>query len=128
MHGPTRPSGRCPPTAWRSAAPVFAIGTFWKNNKALLAEFGDPEAWRGHYPGGRTGYFLCQAELSLDPARRIGRTEAFEWFITVDGAKTAELTVKDGDDVRVASHTGLWPAKDITRHGRTFPVPEIMMR
>ena len=97
-------------------------------HKALFSEFGCPEAWRGHYPGGRTGYFLCQAGLSLDPSRRIGETEAFEWFITVPGAKTAELTVKDGDEVRVASNTGLWPSSDITRHGRTFPIPEILMR
>ncbi len=97
-------------------------------HKALLAEFGYPEEWRGHYPGGRTGYFLCQAGLSLDLSRRITRTEAFEWFITVSGAKTAELTVKDGDSVCVASGTGLWPASSITRHDRTFSIPEIMMR
>jgi len=99
-----------------------------EEHKALLGELGFPDAWRGHYPGGRTGYFLCQADLSLDPANRIGETEAFEWFITVPGAKAAELTVKDGDDVAAASNTGLWPSSDITRHGRTFPIPEILMR
>jgi hypothetical protein len=46
----------------------------------------------------------------------------------VSGAKSAELTVKDGEDVRVASNTGLWPSHTITRHGRTFSIPEIMMR
>jgi Xaa-Pro aminopeptidase len=99
-----------------------------EEHKALLAEFGYPEAWQGHYPGGRTGYFLCQANLSLDPSRVIGETEAFEWFITVPGAKSAELTVKDGEDVSVASNTGPWPSSPVTRHGRTFQIPEIMMR
>ena len=97
-------------------------------HKALLQELGFPDAWRGHYPGGRTGYFICQAGHALDPARTITETEAFEWFITVPGAKTAELTVKDGDKVTVASNTGHWPSRDITRHGKTFPIPVIMKR
>jgi len=97
-------------------------------HKALLAELGFPEAWRGHYPGGRTGYFLCQAGLSLDPSRAIGETEAFEWFITVPGAKTAELTVKDGASLRVASAADHWPVTPVTRHGKTFPIPNILLR
>jgi hypothetical protein len=107
-------------------------GTSYKDileeHKVLLSEFGCPDEWRGHYPGGRTGYFICQAGHSLDPKRRITDTEAFEWFITVSGAKTAELTVKDGENITVASNTGLWPSRDITRHGKTFPIPEIMLR
>jgi len=99
-----------------------------EEHKALLSEFGFADEWRGHYPGGRTGYFLCQAGHSLDPERRITETEAFEWFITVSGAKTAELTVKHGEETFVASNTGLWPSTDITRHGGTFPIPEIMLR
>jgi Xaa-Pro aminopeptidase len=99
-----------------------------EEHKTLLNEYGFPEAWRGHYPGGRTGYFLCQAGHSLDPACRITETEAFEWFITVSGAKAAELTVKDGDKITAASSTDLWPSTDITRHGRTFPIPDIMLR
>lgn len=99
-----------------------------KEHKALLSEFGYPDEWRGHYPGGRIGYFICQAGHSLDPKRRITETEAFEWFITVSGAKTAELTVKDGENITVASSTGLWPSTTITRHGQTFPIPEIMLR
>jgi Xaa-Pro dipeptidase len=99
-----------------------------EEHKALLAELGFPEAWRGHYPGGRTGYFLCQAGLSQDPSRTIGETEAFEWFITVPGAKTAELLVKDGADLRVASVAGHWPVSHVTRHGKAFPIPDILLR
>lgn len=105
--------------------------SYWdilEEHKALLTEFGYPDEWRGHYPGGRIGYFICQAGHSLDPKRRITETEAFEWFITVSGAKTAELTVKDGETISVASSTGLWPSTDITRHGQTFPIPEILLR
>lgn len=98
-----------------------------EGHKAILADLGYPEAWRGHYPGGRTGYFLCQPGHSLDPSRVIGETEAFEWFITVPGAKTAELTVKDGTNLRVASATGRWPVSPVTRHGKTFPIPSILL-
>jgi hypothetical protein len=95
-----------------------------EEHKKLLTKLGFDGEWQGHYPGGRTGYFLCQANLSLDPARTVGEREAFEWFITVPGAKVAELTLKDGEDVSLASNTGHWPSKT---YGR-FEIPEILMR
>ena len=98
-------------------------------HKQILAEKGFAEEWRGHYPGGRTGYYLCQSDLSMQPGKAIRDTDAFEWFITVSGAKTAELAVKDGERVYLASDTGLWPSRAFTaRDGRAFRIPQVMLR
>lgn len=100
-----------------------------EEHKAILAELGFAEEWRGHYPGGRIGYFLCQSDLSLNPEKTIRDTDAFEWFITVPGAKTAELVVKNGASVSLASNTGLWPSKTFkARNGREFSIPQILLR
>ena len=100
-----------------------------ERHKAILNDLGFGEEWRGHYPGGRIGYFLCQSDLALDPSSAIRDTDAFEWFITVRGAKTAELVTKAGSDVRVASNTGLWPSKVYnTGNGKSFSIPQIMLR
>lgn len=100
-----------------------------EEHKAILSELGFANEWRGHYPGGRIGYYLCQSDLSLNPEKVIRDTDAFEWFITVAGAKTAELVVKDGTDVFLASNTGLWPSKTFkARNGREFSIPQILLR
>jgi Xaa-Pro dipeptidase len=97
-----------------------------EEHKKLLHDHGYDGQWRGHYPGGRTGYFLSQADLSLDDTQSIGETDAFEWFITVPGAKAAELTIKDGISVQVTSCAGYWPVRQLERNGMAMSLPDIM--
>lgn len=99
-----------------------------EEHKALFNEMGFADAWRGHFPGGRTGYYVGQSGFSEDPSRIIRETDAFEWFITVPGAKCAELVVKQGDSVCVASNTGLWPSRVYHRNGINVSIPQIMLR
>ena len=99
-----------------------------EEHKRIFNDNGYSDEWRGHYPGGTTGYFLCQPDLSLDETRTIGDREAFEWFITVPGAKAAELTVKNGESVVIASCTGKWPLRRIERNGVMISLPDLMLR
>lgn len=107
-------------------------GTRWadifQEHKDLLIEYEFSEDWRGHYPGGRTGYFVCQPDLSMDPANVILESETYDWFITVAGAKVEELGLNCNREFRILSHTGLWPSKDFTANGKTFSLPQIMLR
>lgn len=111
---------------------LCSAGVHWndilKDHKRILREYGFADEWRNHYPGGRTGYFVCQADLSLDPENQILNREAYDWFITVTGAKVEELSVNIDGDFRILSNTGLWPSLDIERRGRIFSIPGIMMR
>ena len=99
-----------------------------EEHKRIFDDCGFSDEWRGHYPGGSTGYYLCQPDLSLDETKAIGEREAFEWFITVPGAKAAELTVKDGESVTVASCTGKWPVRQVERNAMVISLPDIMIR
>lgn len=107
-------------------------GTRWSDifseHKDLLRRLGFAEDWRGHYPGGRTGYFVCQCGLSQDPENRILDGEAYDWFVTVTGAKVEELGLNADGAFSVLSQTGRWPSKTFRANGSSFALPQIMMR
>lgn len=99
-----------------------------KGQKRLLKEFGFEHEWMGHYPGGRTGYFVCQADLSKDRENKILDNEAYDWFITVTGAKVEELGINRNGTFTLCSQTGLWPGKRIRLGDFELDIPQIMMR
>ncbi len=96
--------------------------------RQVLKKHGFEDQWRNHYPGGRTGYMVCQPHFSLNPDRRIGSREAYEWFATVPGAKAAELMIKDADRVYNASSAGHWPIGQVHANGKDITMANIMMR
>lgn len=99
-----------------------------EGQKKMLKELGFEEEWKGHYPGGRTGYFVCQTDLSMDRENRIKNNEAYDWFITVTGAKVEELAINQNGVFTLCSHGGCWPGRKITVNDFTLDVPQIMMR
>jgi len=99
-----------------------------EGQKKMLKELGFEDEWKGHYPGGRTGYFVCQADLSMDRENKIMNNEAYDWFITVTGAKVEELAINHDGVITLCSHSGNWPGRKITVNDFTLDVPQIMMR
>lgn len=104
-------------------------GNYWadifEGQKKLYAEAGIPQEWKCHYPGGRTGYFVSQSDLSLNHANQIQNREAYDWYITVTGAKVEELAVNWDSRLEVLSHTGIWPSKEYKME-EVFRLPQIM--
>lgn len=104
-------------------------GIYWsdilKGQKKLYAEAGLPEEWKRHYPGGRTGYFVAQSDLSLNSTNQIQNREAYDWYITATGAKAEELAVNWDGRLEILSHTGIWPSKKYEAE-EVFDLPQIM--
>lgn len=96
-----------------------------KGQKALYAQEQIPEEWKCHYPGGRTGYFVAQSDLSLDDSKQIQNREAYDWYITATGAKVEELSVNWDGRLEILSHTGIWPSKKYQAE-EVFDLPQIM--
>ena len=107
-------------------------GTRWKDivdgQKRLYAELGYPEDWKFHYPGGRTGYYVSQSDLSLDAERVIENREAYDFYVTATGAKVEELSINFDGRNEILSSTGLWPAKLYSMNEVGFRLPQIMLR
>ncbi len=61
--------------------------------KQLYRETGFEEEWRCHFQGGITGYLLADPTLCQDPQAEVAPTQAYDWFITITGAKVEELSM-----------------------------------
>lgn len=96
--------------------------------KAAYRMQGFAEEWKNHYQGGITGYLLSNAALCDSPANLVKESMAFDWFITITGAKSEELSLLGDEGVEVASLTGCWPRTFYESNGKKFPLPDILVR
>ena len=93
--------------------------------KTWYARAGYPGEWQNHFQGGPTGYVSVNATNCLRDTRVKTRT-AFEWFITVPGAKTAELSLLSKKGLEILScGSGDWPLVDIKINESQMKIPGI---
>lgn len=93
--------------------------------KKLYKEFGYEDEWKKHYPGGITGYMVCDAELSFDRKNVTRINEAYDWFITITGTKVEELCITTNKGQEILSVTGIWPTKEYSHSNKKFKLPVI---
>jgi Xaa-Pro dipeptidase len=99
-----------------------------KVRKQLLKEYGFEDEWKYHYPGGITGYLLCDAGVCAKEDTRVVINQAYDWFITITGVKIEELSINTSKGREVVSATGLWPTKEYGYNGEKFNLPEMLMK
>jgi len=78
----------------------------WQKNK--YAELGYADEWRNHFQGGPTGYVVVDALRCLTPTK-VQVNQAFDWFITVTGAKVEELVLLSENGIEIPSFQSPWP-------------------
>ena len=107
-------------------------GTRWadilEGQKRLWAQLGYPDDWKDHYPGGRTGYSVCEAAFSLQPERRTRDGEAYDWFIAPRGAKVEELSLWSGGERQILSVAGAWPLRSWPVGNTALALPTVLLR
>ncbi|MDO8685595.1 MAG: M24 family metallopeptidase, partial [Clostridiales bacterium] len=96
--------------------------------KELLEAAGFGDEWEKHFPGGITGYLLCDASICGKLDTEVVLNQAYDWFITITGVKVEELSINTAKGREVLSATGRWPVKDYSFNGQTFKLPEILMK
>jgi Xaa-Pro dipeptidase len=96
--------------------------------KILLKEAGYGDEWEKHFPGGITGYLLCDASVCGKHDTEVVLNQAYDWFITITGVKVEELSINTDKGREVLSASGRWPFKAYTFNGQTFKLPEILMK
>ena len=89
---------------------------------------GFPDEWRNHYQGGITVDVLADATLCTDPRAVVTDNQAFDWFVTITGAKTEELVISTEKGPEVVSATGQWPSCAYAYAGFTVNLPSILRR
>ena len=94
--------------------------------KRCYAECGFPDEWKRHYQGGETGYVVGDAELCFTDGA-VPFNKAFDWFLTVGGIQTEELSMVTENGTELASMTGSWPRLAVNTRRGEVEVPDIMI-
>jgi antitoxin VapB len=96
--------------------------------KRLYAGLGYADEWNYHFQGGITGYVLADPVRCLDPDARLVPRQAYDYFITITGAKYEEcmLLTEDGPET-VSLHNG-WPTRVLDTPYGQVEVSEVLIR
>lgn len=97
--------------------------------KKIFAEHGCLDEFDLHFPGATAGYFIGTAKPIIDNEIVVNRM-AFDWFITVRGAKVEELSVSSpaGGELLSSSIEGKWPTNSYRWKDKSYDLPLIMMK
>lgn len=108
--------------------PGISFSDILIEQKKMYKNLGYENEWKNHYPGGITGYMVCDAELSFDSKNVTRINEAYDWFITITGTKVEELSISTNKGLEVISVTGKWPTKEYAYNNKKFKLPLILNR
>ncbi len=109
-------------------APGVRFADVLAEQKRLYAELGYPDEWHRHFQGGITGYTLVDAGRCLDPAAQVALRQAFDYFITVTGAKVEELMLLTEAGVEVASLAEGWSVRRVETPRGEVVMPDMLVR
>jgi len=110
-----------------SLQPGLRFADILAHQKAWYAQLGFPDEWHFHYQGGPTGYIIVDATRCLTD-KQVQLNQAFDWFITVTGAKVEELTLLTSNGPKIVSLGSHWPRLEIQTDQGVFFVPDLMIR
>jgi Xaa-Pro dipeptidase len=105
-------------------APGLPFASILELQKMWYAQLGFPGEWELHFQGGPTGYMVVDAERCLTGTCVQGN-QAFDWFITITGAKVEELALLTGRGVEIASQAGGWPSLQVSTEQGPLAVPAL---
>lgn len=92
----------------------------------MYRELGCEKEWMVHGHGAPVGYMLSDGGVLYHQDRRMRKNQAYEWYVTVSGAKSAELVMNIEGEQEILSVTGSWPLKEYrTKSGKVISLPVI---
>jgi Xaa-Pro aminopeptidase len=98
----------------------------FETQKRLFASEGFPDEWKRHFQGGLTGYIINDPTGCLDPEARVREGQAFNWYVTITGAKVEETCLVTATGAEVLSSRGAWPTISVDAGGKTYALPGIL--
>jgi antitoxin VapB len=115
-----------------NVASLLAPGVYFADilaeEKRLYAQCGYPDEWHNHFLGGITGYVLADPSRCLNPEARAVERQAYDYFLTITGAKAEELTLLTENGVEIVSLGEGWPAHQVSTPRGRILFPDVMIR
>jgi len=107
--------------------PGMKFSEILENQKEWYGRLGFTDDWKYHFQGGPTAYQVadpvrCQTDTAVQ------ENQAFDWFITVTGAKVEELTLLTHNGVELASSSPAWPGIPVKTDSATIMLPDLYVR
>ena len=108
-------------------SPGLKFADILKNQKKWYEELGFKGEWKYHFQGGPTGYVIADAGRSLTD-KVVQVNQPYEWFITVTGTKTGELTLLTEEGLEISSFiNSSWPGLNVSTPYGNIIVPDILV-
>jgi antitoxin VapB len=112
----------------RMLAPGVPFSDVLAEQIRLYRVLGYSGEWMYHFQGGITGYTLADAVRCQDPEARLAERQAYDYFITISGAKFEEFTLLTEDGPEFASAGPGWPMRTIHTPKGDIKVPDVLLR
>jgi len=104
--------------------PGLSFAEIFSWQKQKYAELGYAEEWKNHFQGGPTGYVVVDA-LRYTTSTKVQVNQAFDWFITITGAKVEELALLSEKGIEIPSFQPPWPSFQPEMAGERVHVPDL---
>jgi len=109
-------------------APNVAFADILTKEIHLYRKLGYSGEWMNHFQGGITGYTLADPTRCTKPEARLVERQAYDYFITVTGAKFEELTLLTEDGPEIASLGPGWPTRTVPTENCDIVIPAVLIR
>jgi Xaa-Pro aminopeptidase len=108
-------------------SPGLKFADILEYQKAWYSELGFVGEWENHFQGGPTAYQVA------DPARcltgtTVEQNQAFDWFITITGAKVEELALLTAGGIELPSAGPNWPCLQANASHAIIRLPDLFIR
>ncbi len=108
--------------------PGVTAGQMIEWAKGWFREAGFEGAWRDHHQGGAIGYAEREWLAVPNSKEIIHDHQAFAWNPIIRGALSFDTIVVYADRVENITQTADWPTVPMTVDGRTYQMPDILIR
>jgi antitoxin VapB len=109
-------------------APGVAFADILTEEIRLYRKLGYSGEWMYHFQGGITGYTLADPTRCKDQEARVVARQAYDYFITITGAKFEEFTLLTENGVEIASLGPGWPTRLVQTPNGNIKVPDVLIR
>jgi Xaa-Pro dipeptidase len=111
-----------------NSKPGITAGQMLEMAKQWYADEGFAEDWHAHHQGGAIGY--AEREWIAVPGSKeeILDHEAFAWNPIIRGTLSFDTIMVYRDHTENLTHTSDWPSVPIVVDGRTYQMPDILIR
>ncbi|WP_226013017.1 M24 family metallopeptidase [Halomicrobium salinisoli] len=113
----TRDAMRVEATALAATREGGTAGDVFEAVQDAYADLGWEGEWRNHHQGGAAGFAGREWIATPDNDAPVELPMGYAWNPTVQGAKSEDLHLVDGDGVELLTATGEWPTREVSAVG-----------